>query len=571
MIFFRPQNNSPRTIEWSALGWAYLFFLYFSGVHHLLLQIVGATTFVGARQAVIVSSLWLIPMLAYPKQARPVSAVIGVILWVFSLISLGYFCIYRQEFSQSVIFIIFESNVAEASEFFAQYFVWWMIPAMMAYSVVAYLLWRKIHPMRMPRIAAWGGIALILVALFVYPNFGQFRSLQFSAASALEKIEKRMEPAVPWQIILGYSQYRRQLAEMQMLLEQNDRITPLNNLHDDNSGEPSTLVLVIGESTSKLHMGLYGYSRPTTPLLDAKRNDLSVFKHVYASRPYTIEALQQVLTFADQEHPSLYLTQPSLMNMMKQAGYKTYWITNHQTLTKRNTMLTNFSQQADEQVYLNNTRMQNSRDFDDDVFEPFKRVLNDSAERKLIIVHLLGTHMKYEYRYPSEYDVFKDRKGLPDWVTEAQVPVINNYDNAVLFNDYVVSSLIDFFSASKTNGFLVYFSDHGEDVFDSPSHEVLGRNEMKPTPPMYSVPFFIWASESWRATHPLNFSDVLDRTYGLENFIYTWADLSGLTFDGFDPTKSVLSKKFKERPILVGDPEIPKSLIDLRTLMPAKK
>jgi len=35
------------------------------------------------------------------------------------------------------------------------------------------------------------------------------------------------------------------------------------------------------------------------------------------------------------------------MNIMKQAGYRTYWITNQQTLTKRNTMLTNFSEQME--------------------------------------------------------------------------------------------------------------------------------------------------------------------------------------------------------------------------------
>jgi hypothetical protein len=77
-------------------------------------------------------------------------------------------------------------------------------------------------------------------------------------------------------------------------------------------------------------------------------------------RPYTIEALQQVLTFADEENPDLYLKTPSLVSMMKQAGYKTFWITNQQTMTKRNTMLTTFSEQADEQVYLNNNRNQNA-------------------------------------------------------------------------------------------------------------------------------------------------------------------------------------------------------------------
>ncbi len=44
-----------------------------------------------------------------------------------------------------------------------------------------------------------------------------------------------------------------------------------------------------------------------------------------------------MLTFADEEYPDLYLSRPSLVNMMKQAGYKTFCITNQQTMTKRNT------------------------------------------------------------------------------------------------------------------------------------------------------------------------------------------------------------------------------------------
>lgn len=114
---------------------------------------------------------------------------------------------------------------------------------------------------------------------------------------------------------------------------------------------PRTLVLVIGESTTSSRMSLYGYGRQTTPRLDALRKsdpNLVVFNDVVTSRPYTIEILQQALTFADEQQPDLYLSKPSLMNMMKQAGYKTFWITNQQTMTKRNTLLTVFSQQTDE-------------------------------------------------------------------------------------------------------------------------------------------------------------------------------------------------------------------------------
>ncbi len=102
-------------------------------------------------------------------------------------------------------------------------------------------------------------------------------------------------------------------------------LPPLANFKDESGNEPRTLVLVIGESTQRGRMSLYGYPRETTPELDALHKtdpNLTVFNNVVTSRPYTIEILQQALTFANEKNPDLYLTQPSLMNMMKQAGYK---------------------------------------------------------------------------------------------------------------------------------------------------------------------------------------------------------------------------------------------------------
>jgi heptose-I-phosphate ethanolaminephosphotransferase len=155
-------------------------------------------------------------------------------------------------------------------------------------------------------------------------------------------------------------------------------------------------------------------------------------------------------------------------------------------------------------------------------------------------------------------------------VENSQLAAINSYDNAVLYNDFVVSSLIGTLAKTQHNGMLVYFADHGEDVYDSPGHQVLGRNEGKPTVPMYTVPFFLWQSEKWRASHPLDVKGKLDRYYSISHFIHTWSDLVGLRYEGFDSTKSLLSKDFKEIPLLVGDPAVPKSLIDLRSLMPAR-
>ncbi|MEE4460895.1 sulfatase-like hydrolase/transferase, partial [Azotobacter chroococcum] len=208
--------------------------------------------------------------------------------------------------------------------------------------------------------------------------------------------------------------------------------------------------------------------------------------------------------------------------------------------------------------------------YDGSVLEPFARVLADDAPRKFVVVHLLGTHMRYQYRYPEEFERFTDRSGVPDSVTDDQLPTYNSYDNAVLYNDHVVSSMIERFRATDPNGFLLYLADHGEAVFDAPDPQVLGRNEGAPTSPMYTVPFILWNSPKWQAQQPRDFASVLNRPYSSSHFIHTWADLAGLRFDAFDPSKSLVSAEFKPRPLLIGDPGQPKNLIDFSLIKPKK-
>lgn len=76
-------------------------------------------------------------------------------------------------------------------------------------------------------------------------------------------------PAAPWQFLTGYYQYRQQLNSLTKLLNENNALPPLANFKDESGNEPRTLVLVIGESTQRGRMSLYGYPRETTPELDA--------------------------------------------------------------------------------------------------------------------------------------------------------------------------------------------------------------------------------------------------------------------------------------------------------------
>lgn len=550
---------------WKALGKLYAFFLYFSAAYQLLILLSGTAGVTGLRQAVYMSLLWLVPPLLWPACTRRYAAIVGCMLWLTSLASLGYFAVYQQDFSESVIFIIFESNTAESAEFFQQYFRWWMLPAAILYGVLPLWLWSRLEPPifspARSRVIAAVVLCFTLLLPLVKPVMLGKDWLHGQA-----NLQNRLEPATPWQLVIGYVKYRQQLADMNSFLVKNQSAPPLTHFQVMNPEAESTIVLVIGESTNSQRMGLYGYGRDTTPKLESIRDQLTVFKHVFSPRPYTIEVLQQALTFGDQHHPDLYLTDANILNVMKQAGYKTYWITNQQTVTARNTLLTTFSKQTDKQIYLNNNRMQNSSQYDEVVIEPFVDILSEDAKRKFIVVHLLGTHLKYRYRYPDIFSVFNDRDGVPAWIKDQDLNEYNEYDNAIRYNDYVVYGLISSFSEKDPNGYLLYLSDHGEEVYDDKGRYFNGRSEGNPSSSMYTVPFMVWTSPRWRNAHAVMPSDYQERIYSSSYLLHTLVDLSDIHFDQWISQRSVVSEDFVAVPVLIGNPAHPNKLRDVREL-----
>lgn len=553
-------NSSPnKKNNLVAFIWLLVFFLYFSTVIQIIVVTTGQSNTIGLRDSLLYSTLWLIPALFFSRHIKLVAAIIGIFLWLSSAIALAYYIVYGQQFSQSVMFIMFETNTHEASEFLTQYLSIKVIASLLVYTLIAIFLWTRIKPIHISVSAKVILTTIIIGILFGAPFYKKVIKSNGDLDDLMPYLNARMAYAAPWQFISGYFLYQNQLTNMEAILTHNAKIPPLKNLIDNNGATPRTLVLVIGESTSRNRMSLYGYGRQTTPQLSALKaqypNNFKVFNDVVTSRPYTIEVLQQALTFADQLHPELYKTAPSLMNMMKQAGYKTFWITNQQTITQRNTMLTAFSRQTDKQYYLNNDMAQSSRQYDTSVLAPFNEVLKDPAEKKFIIVHLLGTHMKYAYRYPKDEGIFDNKTDtMPTNLAKSEQADYNDYDSAQHFNDKVVATLIRDFAASNKNGFLVYFSDHGEEVFDTPPHNILGRNEAAPTRPMYEIPFIIWQSPQWINTHQRYLDTMVNRPYSIMHLIHTWSDLAGLDYDGLDVSKSVINKDFQPSPRYIGDP-----------------
>ena len=66
--------QAPARIDWRGIGWMFLYFWYFSGVTHLMIKLGDNAGFSGLRQSVLMSVIWLAPVLLFPARSRAISS-----------------------------------------------------------------------------------------------------------------------------------------------------------------------------------------------------------------------------------------------------------------------------------------------------------------------------------------------------------------------------------------------------------------------------------------------------------------------------------------------------------------
>jgi heptose-I-phosphate ethanolaminephosphotransferase len=122
----------------------------------------------------------------------------------------------------------------------------------------------------------------------------------------------------------------------------------------------------------------------------------------------------------------------------------------------------------------------------------------------------------------GKFDNNTDR--VPAGLSNDELEAYNDYDSAECLQRSYIASLIKDQRPIRT-AFPLYFSIHGEEVYDTPPHKTQGRNEDNPTRHMYTVPFRTLKNgrPRTRAT-----SQDVNRKYSSSELIHTWSDLAGL-------------------------------------------
>jgi heptose-I-phosphate ethanolaminephosphotransferase len=314
-----------------------------------------------------------------------------------------------------------------------------------------------------------------------------------------------------------------------------------------------TVLWVIGESTNRNNMSLYGYQRATTPRLNAMRDELLVFEDVISSNSATVDSLIKMLTPASLAKPNEWVRKPDILQLAEAAGYKRFWLSNQ---AANDGWLGLVAEEADTLRYINYGNGRGENNIDGNLLPYIDAALADPAPKKFIVVHLLGAHPTYDMRYPDDFARFN---GLDDsvavgmkasgrsfWIRQQR----DEYDNAILYGDYVLSEILRRVRTSCAGkpATLLFNADHGQEVGHFRDHA--GQSPVDTSG--YEIPVLLWKNAAARDGGEQDPAALQQRPYQTDRMEHTVLGLLKVTSAYYQPEHDLLSPQFRPAPRLIG-------------------
>jgi glucan phosphoethanolaminetransferase (alkaline phosphatase superfamily) len=339
---------------------------------------------------------------------------------------------------------------------------------------------------------------------------------------------------------------RRYLAE----LSQKSRSFKFGAKQTTLNATPETVIMVIGESSRYDRWSLNGYERETNPLLK-KESNLITFPDVITS----VSATRLSVPVMISRKPATQslkdgFSEKSFLTAFKEAGFKTYWLSNQISFGQFDTPVSVFAKEADVVQFMNLGGFTDNSNFDQILFEPLKNAMADPAPKKLIVLHSLGSHWNYSHRYPKEFDKWQpslfgvDKPTYTD--TKIKPQLNNSYDSSILYTDWFLSQVIDSLKASQQLTSMLYVADHGQTLYDGSCNLAFhGHN----TQFEFHVPALMWYSDAYKAAYPTKVAQLLrhkNAKLATENVFHSLLDMADIRYSTEHLDWSLFSPIFKQ-------------------------
>lgn len=474
-----------------------------------------------------------LPIVAFPQATRAYVITLHVLFMPLVILELGHVYMFGARMGLNTFYSLFVTNMKETVEYVrnnqtkAQ---WALMLAIYLLPLAALWFLRPIVFSSRETRLVWG-VALAVLTIPLIRNF--FKK------GARHKPSYVLNPFVS--VFYHYALYRRQYGALRRQIEAHSAPKFEHIVSKIPVEVPEIYVVCIGESANAQHHSYAGYCRDTNAFTRAAGDILS-FTGCRSQYAQTLPSLEKTITFATDKSPELLYKKGSIIDYFKDAGFKTFWLSNQYAL--EDTAITAMAGHADVRKCFNFSSMKGfeTAGYDGTLLPEFAKTLTDPAPKKAIFLHMIGSHAAYVNRYPAAFKHFSGEVPGKEDLSEAGKELLNTYDDSIRYTDYIIAEFVKALRAQGETAAasLLYFSDHGEDCYDTKHTKLLGHGQIANLP-MTSVPLQLWLSPKLKALRP----DLVSRAarakpaYKLEQIVHFILDLASLSNPDYSPADSL--------------------------------
>lgn len=567
---------------------SFFFFMYLIGI-----LVSYAELPANNPDATVYSNLWLelfldlyvicIILTLFPlKIRRWIRAFLYIIAYCTSLTDLFCWVKFQSTLNPSMLLLVGETDEREASEFFSSYFtsdlifssVGLLLLVMLIHILTIFLKKVKLPPAISYKVTVakqiinhshhiLGGVCLVFLGWAIESSAHNKKEMvQMFSLDTIGSVEHELTTSDCAQFYLpvyrlAFSIFSNELASQQVdrLIEAKDKMSV-----DSCSFKSPNIVLIIGESYGKLHSQQYGYFMPTTPrqIKREKSGLLVPFSDVVAPWNLTSFVFKNVFSLHVVGEKGEWCDYPLFPSLFRKAGYHVTFITN-QFLPKAKQAVYDFSggfflnhPELSEAMF--DSRNQQLYRFDRGLLDDYdKNQQQHNTDHNLIIFHLLGQHVKYNQRFPSDRRHFKaeDYEKKRADLNGKQRNVLADYDNAVLYNDSIVDAIISRFEDKEA--IIIYMPDHGEECYEG-NRGFICRNHSAAIDYdlahyEFEIPFWIFCSYKYAAKHPDIYKEIIgakNRRFMTDALPHMLLYLAGIHTKDYHAEYNILSPQYNE-------------------------
>lgn len=400
---------------------------------------------------------------------------LSILIVLGNAVALYFTQTYGVVLDKSMMGNLFNTNVAEAGSFLHPRLLIYLL----AFGVLpSWLLSRvRIGHTRLLRRVALVLVILLTGAGWFYANAKTWLWIDKNASRLGGMI-------LPWSYVFNSSRYysdHLQLTRKQTLLPEATA----------RSDRPTIVILVIGESARAQNFSLYGYRRPTNPLLAT--DGVTTLPGAQACATYTTAAVACILSPVESGVQFRRGYEP-LPSYLARNGIDVIWRTNN---WGEPPMKVQSLQRADE---LRRDCRDAGCNYDEVLLHGLEHRIRTSPAKKIFVVlHQAGSHgPSYFSKYPKQFDVFDPVCRSVDLDRCTHDELINAYDNTILYPDQFLHRTIGLLKTfPETATMLMYLSDHGESLGEYGLY--LHGTPYSIAPDVQKdIPFLIWMSDRFK-------------------------------------------------------------------------